>query len=306
MITYVVGDVLQSAGRTLVNGVNTVGVMGKGLAYEFKLCFPEMFEHYRDVCQRGTFNIGQLMLYKTPHKWVLNLPTKRHWRAAARQEDVEAGLQNFVATYAERGITSAAFPRLGTGSGGLDWNSQVRPLMERYLGPLPIPVYIHHFDPEDPFTSTDRSIRAIRAWLEGLPQPVTFSKLTRDLNRLLNKETRFTTPDGTRAFTVGRDPKRKGSSLIFLVSGDPQPIFLSESLLGELWAYIRSAGYVLPHNLPGGLDAHAPLITALLSQLDYVRPIHLFDDAGRKFIGMHYVPPVQRIGEGDRQTVPLS
>lgn len=306
MITYIVGDLLQSPTRTLVNGVNTVGVMGKGLAYDFKLCFPAMFEHYRDLCQRGTFNIGQLMLYKTPHKWVLNFPTKRHWRAAARLDDIETGLQNFVTTYAERGINAISFPRLGTGSGGLDWNTQVRPLMERYLAPLPIPVFIHQYDSDDPFVPAERSIRSLRASLEGLPQPVAFGKLTRDLNRLLNRDARLTTLDGKTTFSVGRDPKRKGSSLIVLVSGEPQPIFISESLLAELWAYIRSAGYVLPQNFPGGLDAHGPLVVALLAQLDYVDPVHLFDETGRKWVGLRYLPPVRRANDGQQMPIALS
>ncbi|MDX1990837.1 MAG: macro domain-containing protein [bacterium] len=293
MITYVVGDVLQSPARVLVNAVNTVGVMGKGIAYDFKLCYPAMYEQYRQHCQRGTLGVGQLMLYKTPHKWVLNFPTKRHWRASSRLDDLETGLQNFVATYAERGITSASFPRLGTGSGGLDWAREVRPLMEHYLAPLPIPVFIHHFDENDPYVQT-RNIRAIRAWLEGTPNHVSVSKLTRDLNRMLNKERRFKTLDGATTFTVGRDPKRKGNNLIMLMAGEPQPVFVSESLLGELWAYVRSAGYALPMNFPGGLDVHARMLTAFLTQLDYVRPVNLYDDGGRLHTGLHYVPPIER------------
>lgn len=294
MITYVIGDVLQSPARVLVNAVNTVGVMGKGIAYDFKLCYPAMFEQYRVLCQHGAFTMGQLMLHKTPHKWVLNFPTKRHWRADARLDDIETGLQNFAAIYAERGITSVSFPRLGVGSGGLYWQREVRPLMEHYLAPLPIQVFIHLFDENDVFVEKERNIRAIRAWLEGNPQPVSFAKLTRDLNRLLNRDYKLKTVDGLTTFSVGRDPKRKGNNLIFLASGDPQPLFVSESLLGETWAYIRSAGYALPMNLPGGLDASAPLIVGLLTQLDYVRPVHLYCDDGTLATGLHYIPPVER------------
>ena len=295
MITYVYGDILQSPAKVLVNAVNTVGVMGKGIAYDFKLCFPDMFERYRQLCQNGAFNIGQLMLYKTPHKWVLNFPTKRHWRSTSRLEDIEIGLQNFVATYAERGITSASFPCLGTGAGRLDWERQVRPLMESYLAPLPIPVYIHIYDQNDPYFPDKRSIRSIRSWLEGDPQPVSFDKFWRDINRVVRADTQLKTLDSGEKFTIGRDTKRRGRNLVILTTA-PQPVFLSETLLVDLWAYIRSAGYAIPINFPGGLDIHGAVLVSLLSQMNTIEAIHLMGEDQIKQIGIHYIPPTQKSG----------
>lgn len=295
MITYVYGDILQSPAKVLVNAVNTVGVMGKGIAYDFKLCFPDMFERYSVLCQDGAFNIGQLMLYKTAHKWVLNFPTKRHWRSTSRLEDIEVGLQNFVATYAERGITSVSFPQLGTGSGRLDWERQVRPLMESYLAPLPITAYIHIYDTNDRFYLDKRSIRSIRSWLEGDPEQVSFNKFWRSLNRLIRTQFKFKTLDSGEKFTLGKDKKRRGHNLVLLTT-DPQPLFISESLLVDLWAYIRSAGYALPANFPGGLDIHASVIVTLLSELNMLEAIHLTGDEGVKQIGLHFIPPVQKSG----------
>src|SRR5208337_921933 len=85
---------------------------------------------------------GKLWLWKAPTQWVLNFPTKRHWRHPSRLEWIEAGLTKFVAEYERRGITEISFPRLGCGNGGLQWDA-VRPIMERYLAELPITIYVH-------------------------------------------------------------------------------------------------------------------------------------------------------------------
>ncbi len=133
MITYLKGDIFSSPAQVLVNTVNTVGVMGKGVALEFKKRYPEMFSAYERVCKAKQLEIGKLFLWKGPEKWVLMFPTKVHWRNPSKIEYIEAGLQKFSATYADKGITSAAFPRL----------KQVQPLMEQYLKNLPIPIYIY-------------------------------------------------------------------------------------------------------------------------------------------------------------------
>ncbi len=146
MITYFQGDIFQSSARVLVNPVNTAGVMGKGLALAFKKRYPAMFEAYRTLCETGQFQVGDLWLYKAPDKWILNFPTKRHWREKSTLAIIETGLQKFVAIYAETGIESVAFPMLGSGLGGLDWETQVRPLMERYLGSLAIEIVIYVSD----------------------------------------------------------------------------------------------------------------------------------------------------------------
>lgn len=143
MITYDQGDLFQSNAKVLVNPVNVMGVMGKGLALEFKKRYPAMFEEYRTLCENGQFKIGDLWLYKASDKWVLNFPTKQHWREPSTVEIIQAGLKKFIVTYEEDGITSIAFPKLGSGLGGLDWEKQVRPIMEQYLQTLPIEILIY-------------------------------------------------------------------------------------------------------------------------------------------------------------------
>ena len=186
MITYLKGDIFSSPAQVLVNTVNTVGVMGKGVALEFKKRYPEMFSAYERVCKAKQLEIGKLFLWKGPEKWVLMFPTKVHWRNPSKIEYIEAGLQKFSATYADKGITSAAFPRLGCGNGGLDWK-QVQPLMEQYLKNLPIPIYIYvgsyqdqipeHIEPEP-----------MERWLHTHPGNIGFAVLEEDLKKNFSQE----------------------------------------------------------------------------------------------------------------------
>lgn len=128
MLVYVNQDIFKSPAQVLVNTVNTVGVMGKGIAKRYKEVYPEMYNQYRDLCENNLLQIGKLWLYKTDTKWVLNFPTKKHWRNPSKLEYIESGLQKFVSTYEEKKITSISFPQLGVGNGGLDWEKQVKPL----------------------------------------------------------------------------------------------------------------------------------------------------------------------------------
>jgi O-acetyl-ADP-ribose deacetylase (regulator of RNase III) len=141
MIRYLDSDLFASTAQTLVNPVNTVGVMGAGLARAFRDRYPEMFREYQDLCRAGRLSIGALHLWRGSDRWVLNLPTKTSWRLPSTLADVEAGLSRFRRDYQALRITSVAFPALGCGS--LSWEA-VRPLLDAYLQDLPIPVDIHH------------------------------------------------------------------------------------------------------------------------------------------------------------------
>ena len=143
MITYQQGDLFQSTAHVLVNPVNTVGVMGKGLALKFKKRYPAMFIEYQKQCEQNLLTVGKLWIYKAEDKWILNFPTKQHWRSKSKIEYIESGLQAFVTVYEAEKITSIAYPMLGCGLGGLNWKTQVQPLMETYLNPLPINVQIY-------------------------------------------------------------------------------------------------------------------------------------------------------------------
>lgn len=118
--------------------------MGKGLAHAFKEREPEMFKAYKRICDQKELVPGKLWLWRGRGSWVLNFPTKVHWRNPSKLEWIEQGLAKFVSAYLEQGITEISFSQLGCGNGNLDW-ADVRPLMEHYLSKVTIPVYIHDF-----------------------------------------------------------------------------------------------------------------------------------------------------------------
>lgn len=142
MITYFNGDIFTSSAQVLVNPVNTVGVMGKGLALEFKKRYPNMFQAYEKACKKKQLSIGKLMLCYEQDYWILLFPTKVNWRYPSNLEYIESGLIKFAQTYIDKGINSIAFPKLGCGYGELEWD-KVKALMEKYLSDLPIEVYIY-------------------------------------------------------------------------------------------------------------------------------------------------------------------
>lgn len=144
MLIYKRTSLLEANTQTLVNTVNCVGVMGKGIAKEFKKRDPKMFAAYKNICDQKLLEPGKLWLWRGSSNWVLNFPTKKHWRSPSKLEWVEAGLKKFVSTYENQGISEISFPKLGCGNGNLEWDD-VRPMMEHYLSDLSIPVFIHDF-----------------------------------------------------------------------------------------------------------------------------------------------------------------
>lgn len=142
MLQYRSGNIFESGAQCIVNPVNIQGVMGAGLAYQFKSRFPGMFENYKFQCERKAFVIGTLILYKRETPWVLLFPTQKEVYKPADLAYIEAGLKKFCSTYKEKGIQSIAFPAVGCGMGKLPWET-VRPLLERYLKDITIPVEIY-------------------------------------------------------------------------------------------------------------------------------------------------------------------
>ena len=142
MIRYTDTTVFNVDAQTIVNTINCVGVMGAGLALEFQLRFPEMERDYVERCKEKKVEVGRPYLYKEyDSPWILNFPTKNHWKYPSRIEWIEQGLKYFAANYQKGGITSAAFPKLGCSRGGLEWN-EVSPLIEKYLQELDIDIFI--------------------------------------------------------------------------------------------------------------------------------------------------------------------
>src|SRR5437867_2430521 len=130
MVEIKSGDILSEDAEALVNTVNCVGFMGRGIALQFKKAFPANFKAYEAACRRGEVQPGRMFVFETKQltrpRYIINFPTKRHWRGKSRLSDIEAGLEALVAETRSRGIRSVAIPPLGSGLGGLDWK-EVRP-----------------------------------------------------------------------------------------------------------------------------------------------------------------------------------
>lgn len=270
MILYVKGDLFQSPAQVLVNTVNTVGVMGKGIALEFKRLFPEMFKQYRDLCETGNLSIGTLWLYKTPNKWVLNFPTKTHWRQPSRIEYIEAGLEKFAETYSKMGIHSIAFPPLGCGNGQLDFETEVQPLMERYLRKLPIEVFIYP-DLKRDFVEHGAT-KHMQQWLRTEPQNLPFAEVWDDLRDLLSKENAFETASKQSPFTA----RMVENSPAIEVFASGQKYSIGYETLLSFWQQLRTYGFTMRRIAPG-IDRELSYIMPIFARLDYVMLVTIAD-----------------------------
>ena len=151
MIRYTTGNIFDAEVDALVNTVNCVGIMGRGIALQFKNAFPENFKAYQAACQRQSVEPGRMFVFDTGEltgpRYIVNFPTKRHWRSKSRIEDIDAGLEALVSEVGTRGIRSIALPPLGSGLGGLNW-PEVKLRIDKALRDLS-DVDVIVFEPDD-------------------------------------------------------------------------------------------------------------------------------------------------------------
>lgn len=267
MIRYVEGDIFKSPAQVLVNTVNTVGVMGKGIALEFKNRYPDMFQAYRDVCDKRKLTIGSLMLCYEPDHWVLLFPTKEHWRNPSRIKFIEAGLAKFCRTYAEKGITSAAFPRLGCGNGELNW-SDVRPVMEKYLQNLPIDIFIYLGTGPDPLPEHKNQEKTVN-WLRQNARDMSFQGLEDEIRSHCSVE-----PFYFVSAQTDWDVFWEKDGLAFQKQNiKTEPVQIDEDDFFEIWSDLRSNGLALKDEEE---SAHRLVLDLLLS-LGYVSEVSVVD-----------------------------
>jgi len=149
MLEITRGDILKADTEALVNTVNCVGVMGRGIALQFRKAFPENFKTYKSACDKEKFRPGMMLVYDLNRfenpRYVVNFPTKRHWKGKSKIEDIESGLEALVKEVAKLNIRSIAIPPLGCGLGGLSWN-QVKPIIQRAFDALP-DVHVFLYEP---------------------------------------------------------------------------------------------------------------------------------------------------------------
>jgi O-acetyl-ADP-ribose deacetylase (regulator of RNase III) len=170
MIDYRIGDILKDESEALVNTVNCVGIMGRGIALQFKNAFPDNFKEYAAACKRGEVQPGRMLVFETCEltspRFIINFPTKRHWRGKSRIEDIESGLRALAEVLRTKNIKSVAIPPLGSGLGGLDW-AEVRPRIERTFAALP-DVRVTVYEPKGaPATEKMSHIRKVPTMTAG-------------------------------------------------------------------------------------------------------------------------------------------
>lgn len=274
MIEYIEGDILDSPAQVIVNTVNTVGVMGKGLALSFKKRYPDMFESYKKVCEKHQLTIGKLMLYKEADHWILLFPTKENWRNPSKLEYIEKGLMKFVSTYAEKHITSIAFPKLGCGNGELDWNL-VRPLMERYLKPLPIDVYIYLGINNDDIPEHREQQKTMK-WLKENAKDMSFDGIIDDLTMLSPLVPYSFDYNGIKYFFSYDNG--------IIIENDNIKIQVAENDFFAIWDEVRNQSvFRIPEN------NEIELVYALLFSLGYLSAIKIIDIKEHKMVAGYQI-----------------
>lgn len=264
MIVYHRTSLLNSHAQTVVNTVNTVGVMGKGIAHAFKKLHPRMFDQYKVFCDQGMIDIGKLWLWKEDHQWVLNFPTKRHWRYPSKMEYIEAGLKKFVDQYESQGIREIAFPKLGCGNGGLLWKD-VEPLMRAYLDKLPIRIYIHDHD-------VDLGIAEHNDYSGDFA--TSFHDFIVDLKGVVNSRFgEFRTIVAKTPFIAAFD--NDDNSLI--IKANKKKIRVDEFDLHELWVLLQK-GPVDRSRMTGSARDGAYYLMPICASLSYLRPVSIARD----------------------------
>lgn len=264
MLTYLYASIFDSPAQTLVNTVNTVGIMGKGIAKTFREQYPEMFKEYRRLCDRGELAIGKLHLWKGDGRWVLNFPTKTTWRLPSEIDYVERGLKTFVANYERMGIISASFPPLGCGNGNLNW-TEVRPLMERHLSKINIPIYVHSLHVGSEFVPGHKEAA-----------PTTLEEFWSQLKSVIyeNRGT-FVTGEGNKPFSVKIHDREIG-----IVRGGHQREKIPFEEIENSWIILRD-GILSVDRFPDEISRrYKSYLFPILKGLPYVRSTHMSRNDG--------------------------
>lgn len=270
MLTYLRGDLLSSPAQVQVNTVNVVGVMGKGIALQFKNKYPEMFKSYRQICEKHLFDVGNLYLWKSSKKWVLLFPTKKHWRNPSKIEYIESGLKKFVENYDRLGIESIAFPKLGCGNGNLDWNI-VKPIMKKYLKPLPINIYIYidNYNDFQPEHTDDNFIE----WLHSNPRDLSFNELKEELLAVIKNNNQILYADGFIKYIEW------DKNILLIKNG--REITVKEDEFCDFWDYIRNVGIIEINKIPESYTPYAEVLLKLLNKLKYLQPVLISSDENK-------------------------
>lgn len=293
MLMYVQQDIFKSPAQVIVNTVNTVGVMGKGIAKRYKEIYPDMYKQYQKFCEQHLLDIGKLWIYKSNTKWILNFPTKKHWRNPSKIEYIEQGLKKFVETYEEKGVSSVSFPQLGCGNGGLDWENEVRPLMEKYLKDLPIDVFVHIYS-EKTAGAEHMNVQETKKWLQSSPSNLSAEQVWDDLldavetdSQLIinNEKWEITSKNIASKADFSYDPE---SEPYLLMTSEGKTHIFYQADLFELWIKLRETEFIRDTDFPSHFNRSEELrlVFNLLGKLDYIEMAKVIDPNGKAIFGL--------------------
>jgi O-acetyl-ADP-ribose deacetylase (regulator of RNase III) len=286
MLHFINTSILDADSQTVVNTVNTVGVMGKGLAKHFAELHPEMFKLYKKHCENGSLDVGKLWLWKSPDQWILNFPTKKHWRNPSKIEYIESGLIKFVEKYEEKGIREISFPRLGCGNGGLDWEN-VRPLMEHYLERLPITIYVHDYQ-ADIGAPEHNSNFMPKLFLRS------FNSFLKDLNQIISDNAgTFKTIENQSIFHVSMET----SGELTIYDFQKNSFHIPENDLFEAWQMLLH-GPLIESRMIGIAKEQSSYLLGILATMPYIRPLEIRqNNVNTKTIGVELIEKMAQISQ---------
>lgn len=267
MLIYRRTSIFESPAQTLVNTVNCVGVMGKGLAQAFREREPDMYAAYKRICDQKSLTPGKLWLWRGRGSWVLNFPTKVHWRNPSKLEWIEQGLEKFVSAYAAQGITEISFPLLGCGNGGLDWDD-VRPVMEHYLSQVSIPVYIHDHTVDVGLPEHLESVAA--ALRSNASVTASFDGFMTSIGRALDlSKGRMETLDSKTTFAAHMRNDRG-----LAIETESATCLFEEDDLRGVWLDLQN-GLLTERNAGWAIRGAGASLLSILSVLPNVRPVQI-------------------------------
>jgi O-acetyl-ADP-ribose deacetylase (regulator of RNase III) len=261
MLTYLRTSIFDSPAQTLVNTVNTVGVMGKGISKIYKDQYPAMFKEYKQLCDNGEIEIGKLHLWRGPNKWVLNFPTKTTWKKSSSIEYIRRGLEKFVSSYEKFGIRSISFPPLGCGNGDLKW-PDVQAVMEQHLKNLPIDIFIHDLQVAKGFIPEHQEKKS--------QAPYSSEEFLEDIKKLIykNKGTFYTITSG-EAFDVTKYDHdlmeiRRSQNKVERI---PHP----DKIFTDAWSQIQNGLYTKDFFTDEQSSRYRSYVFAILKDLPYIK-----------------------------------
>jgi len=262
--------------------------MGKGIARDFKEREPAMYTRYREICDAGELQPGKLWLWRGVDNWVLNFPTKLHWRQSSRLEWIEQGLRKFLLTYEDLKIREISFPRLGCGNGNLEWDD-VRPLMEHYLRSVRIPVFVHDFEKDIGIPEHLEAIADEAA--ERIPAGVDFNAFVSGLRTLayVGGETLVDLQSNQR-FQARVDE----SSALHIEGLGGAWEFDAEDLHGAWVSLLR--GLVTKERVEWSTGEGGNFVITLLSLLPNTRPVEIQRGNDEPEIAVELAPWARQIG----------